>query len=179
MKFVAFLRNVNLGQPGSPTRAQLESAFRLAGAGDPASFMSNGTLVFSVSRSRLALGMARRAREILNDVCGLTEPVFVQSLVHLAHLAAENPFEEFPASAISERLISFFEPRAAAKLKAPLESERKDCLVFRIGEGEALSVTRTIGGKAGHPALVLEKALGLPVTTRSWTTILRLVARHA
>ena len=179
MKFVAFVRNVNLGQPGSPTRAQLESAFLLAGAGEAASFMSNGTLAFSVSRSRLAQGTARRACEILSDVCGLKEPVFVQSLVHLAQLAAEKPFADFDTSAISERCMSFFEPRAMAKLKAPLESERKDCLVFRIGEGEALSITRTIGGKAGYPNLVLEKALGLPVTTRSWTTILRLVARHA
>ena len=71
MKFVAFLRNVNLGQPGSPTRAQLESAFLEAGAGEAASFMSNGTLVFSVSRSRPAQGTARRACEILSEICGL------------------------------------------------------------------------------------------------------------
>jgi len=179
VKFVAFLRNVNLGQPGSPTRAQLESAFLQAGASEAASFMSNGTLVFSVPRSRLARGTAKRACEILSHVCGLKEPVFVSGLTHLAQLVAEDPFAQFAASAISERCMSFFEPKAAARLRPPLESERKDCLIFRIRDGEALSITRTIGGKTGYPTPVLEKTLNSPVTTRSWTTIVRLVKRHA
>jgi uncharacterized protein (DUF1697 family) len=179
MKFVAFLRNVNLGQPRSPTREQLEAAFLQARADAAASFMSNGTLVFSVSRSRLASGTARRAREILSQVCGLTEPVFIQSFRHLTELAAEDPFAPFATAAIAERCISFFEPKATVRLELPLESERKDCLVFRASAGLALSITRAVNGKIGYPTPVLEKTLGGPVTTRSWTTILRLVERHA
>jgi uncharacterized protein (DUF1697 family) len=179
MKFVAFLRNVNLGQPHSPTRAQLEAAFVQAGATTAASFMSNGTLVYSVSRSRLALLTARRAGEILRQVCGCQEPVFVCSFGHLAQLVAEDPFAQYTDPAISERCMSFFEPEAATNIQLPLESARKDCVVFRLGGGEALSVTCAVNGKIGYPTPLLEKALNVPVTTRSWTTILRLVDRHA
>ncbi len=179
MQFVAFLRNVNLGQPRSPTREQLEAAFLRAGADAAASFMTNGTLVFSVSRSRLAPGTARRAREILSQVCGLKEPVFVQSFRYLAEQAAEDPFAPFATAAIGECFISFFEPKVTARLDLPLESERKDCLVFRASAGLALSIIREINGKTGYPNGVLEKTLSTPVTTRSWTTILRLVKRHA
>jgi uncharacterized protein (DUF1697 family) len=180
MQFVAFLRNVNLGQPRSPTRAQLEAAFLQAGAGQAASFMTNGTLVFSVARRRQAPSTARRAGEILSQVCGLKEPVFVCPLEVLVHLAAEEPFTPWAGPAVAECCISFFEPKVAARLKPPLESERKDCLVFRVlaAEGAALSVVTEVGGKIGYPTPVLEKALGLPVTTRAWRTILRLVARH-
>ena len=178
MKFVAFFRNVNLGQPDSPTRAQLESAFLQAGASTAASVLSNGTLVFSVADSAIAQSTADRACEILKQVCGLNEPAFVRSLSHLAELAAEDPFVDFGDLAVYERCISIFDRQAMPQVTLPLESPRKDCIIFRIDDGEALSVTREVNGKAGYPTPVLERALGVPVTTRSWTTLLRVLAKH-
>lgn len=179
MSFVAFLRNVNLGQPNSPTREQLEAAFRDAGASWAASFMSNGTLVFSASNSFHAQAVAQSACETLREVCGMSEPAFVRSLEHLAQLVAEDPFLYFEDVEISERSLTLFEAETAVGVQAPLESSRRDCLVFRIDDGEAFSVSREIEGKSGYPTPVLEKALHAPVTTRSWTTILRLVAKYA
>jgi uncharacterized protein (DUF1697 family) len=178
MRFVAFVRNVNLGQPKSPTRPQLENAFLQAGASSATSFLSNGTLIFSVSRSRLAQSIAKRACQALRNVCGLKEPVFVCTFQHLVDLVGEDPFSELNDPTIIGQAISFFDPKIKAMVPAPLESERKDCLVFRIGAGEALSVLREINGKTGYPTPVLEKALNSPVTTRSWTTILRMVKKH-
>ena len=54
MKWVAFFRNVNLGQPKSPTRAQLEAAFREAGAEAAASVIIHGTRLFSFARGVVA-----------------------------------------------------------------------------------------------------------------------------
>lgn len=178
MRFVAFLRNVNLGQPKSPSRAQLENAFQQAGTDNAASFLSNGTLVYTAPGRRAAEQMAKQARETLRAQCGMSEPIFVHGLADLADLAAGDPFAAFRRTDYTERAISFFERRAGAKLRAPLESERGDCLVFRIEAGLALSLMRTIGGKTGYPTPVLEKALGAPVTTRSWRTIERLLDRH-
>lgn len=177
MQFVAFLRNVNLGQPKSPTRGQLEAAFLQAGAATAASFLSNGTLVYTVTRSRRAAITARRAGAALRAVCGLNEPIFVRSLRHLAELVAADPFADFDQASIAERALTFFEPAAAPLAQAPLESARRDCLIFRIEAGDAFSITRTVNGQTGYPTPVLEKALGRPVTTRSWTTIQRLVRK--
>lgn len=178
MKFVAFIRNVNLGQPKSPTRAQLENAFLQAGASTASSFLSNGTLIYSVSRSRLAQNTANRARDILQNVCGLKEPVFVCSFQYLVDLVAEESFSKINDPAITGQAISFFDPKLRNMVTAPIESERKDCTVFRIEEGDALSILRKVDGKTGYPTPVLEKVLGSPVKTRSWTTILRMVKKH-
>jgi hypothetical protein len=96
----------------------------------------------------------------------------------LAALVAKDPFAEFNDLAIAEHAITFFEYKAGAVIQAPIESERKDCLVFRIDAGEAFSITREVKGKIGYPTPVLEKALSAPVTTRSWTTILRMLKKH-
>lgn len=178
MRFVAFLRNVNLGQPKSPTRAQLEHAFLQAGAATAMSFLSNGTLIFSASRSSIAQAVANRACKSLQHICGMNEPAFVCSLQHLVDLVAEEPFSHFNDPAVIGHAISFFKPKVGAMVTAPIESESKDCLIFRISAGEALSIIREVNGKTGYPTPVLENVLHSPVTTRSWTTILRLVHKH-
>lgn len=177
MKFVAFLRNVNLGQPKSPTRTQLEKAFLQAGATEAVSFLSNGTVVFSTSESHTVQEIANRARDSLQEMCGLQEPVFVCSLTHLVQLINEEPFSDFKDTPLSDRAMSFFDPKMTPGISAPFEPTRKDCLVIRIEGGEALSIIRAVNGKRGYPTRVLEKAIQSPVTTRSWTTILRLVKK--
>ncbi len=178
MRFVGFLRNVNLGQPGSPTREQFEAAFIQAGASAAASVMSNGTLVFTVQDRVQASEVASRAGVILARVCGLNEPVFLQEFDHLARLVAEDPFAERTDLAHGERCYSLFMPGAEQGHPAPIESSHRNCTVFRIGSGEAFSVTHVVNGKPGYPTPVLEAALGVPATTRAWRTIERLVSRH-
>jgi len=178
MKFVAFLRNVNLGQRGSPTRPQFESTFLPAGAETATSLLSNGTLVFTIPDGSLASKTAARAGAILRESCGWRERIFVRGCRQLAQLVEGDPFAEFAGVAVAERAITFFEPQDSVAVTAPIESVRKDCLVFRIDAGEAFSITRIVAGKTGYPTPVLESALKSPVTTRSWGTILRLVAKH-
>src|SRR6266487_5780534 len=125
MRYVVFIRNINLGQPKSPTRAQLENAFLQAGASTANFFLSNGTLIYSVSRSRLAQTVANRAREALQHVCGLNEPFFVCSFQHLVELVAENPYPDFNDSPTIGKAISFFDPKLGTKVMAPIESKRK------------------------------------------------------
>ena len=60
MHYAAFLRNVNLGRPNSPTRAQFEAAFLASGAASAASFLVNGTLVFTLARELAHGGAAGR-----------------------------------------------------------------------------------------------------------------------
>lgn len=179
MKYVAFLRNVNLGQPKSPTRAQLENAFLQAGATTATSFLSNGTLIYHVSGSHLTRTIAERAREALHHSCGLKEPIFTCNFQHLVELVAEDPFSDFGDLLLTGKAMSFFDPTFGTKVMAPIESERKDCIIFRIEAGEAFSIVREVNGKEGYPTPVLEQALNSPVTTRSWRTILRMVERHS
>jgi uncharacterized protein (DUF1697 family) len=177
--YVAFFRNVNLGQRGGPTKAQLERAFRQAGAATAASFLSNGTLIFSVWDESRHQALVQRARRILQEWCGLQEPAFCRSLQHLGDLIRGDPFAEHDAPAIAGRFVSFFDPSIANAIALPLESKTGDCTVFQIVAGDAFSVTQRVAGRTGYPTPVLERALKTPVTTRGWETIRRLVSRCA
>ncbi len=179
MKYAVFFRNVNLGRPNCPSKAQLEQAFASAGATAAHSFLTNGTLVFSTAGTSRARKVLATAWQALHVECGLKEPVFIRPLDYLSELVAQDPFAEIEPENVYQRCISFLPTEDAARPVAPLMSKRRDVEVLRFTDGEALSLSRKIGNTPGSPNAFLEKLLGSPATTRNWNTVVRLVERHA
>jgi len=178
VKYVAFFRNVNLGHPKSPTKSQLEAAFTNAGAEFARSFQTNGTLVFSADNEQTALKVIARACRTLESACGLDEPAFICSLAHLAKLVAADPFAGVNMEDVYQCCASFLPPNAIGKVKATLQSERGDVEIIRVTSKTVLSIARKVGSSPGSPTAFLEKTLSVPVTTRNWNTILRLIEKH-
>jgi uncharacterized protein (DUF1697 family) len=179
VKFAAFFRNLNLGRANCPSRVQLEHAFIAAGADTASSFLTNGTLVYSVSSNARARKVLAVARATLRAECGLVEPAFVRRVDSLAELVALNPFATIAPGGVYQCCISFLLDDGATLPKAPLRSARGDVEIIRYTGGEALSISRKIGNTPGSPNAFLEKLLGAPATTRNWNTVVRLVQKHA
>ena len=180
MRYVAFFRNVNLGQGKSPARAELEAAFSESGGGSSQSFQTNGTVVFSAGRDDAAVAIANRAALVLNALTGLSEPAFVAPLGHLAELVAADPFAGLLSPNAFDPSATFMSPDSIARLSAPLASPRGDIEVIRVTPYVALTVRRQVGAGAGagNATPFLEKLLSAQVTTRGWGTIVRLVKKH-
>jgi uncharacterized protein (DUF1697 family) len=179
MKHAAFFRNLNLGRPNCPTRAQFEAAFVAAGAGFASSFLTNGTLVFEARNKTQARKLLAQAREALAAECGLREPAFLRSIDHLAELVALDPFAGVDRGSVYEVCVSFLDAKHVALPALPLVSQRQDVEVLHATEGEAFSISRVVGNTPGSPNAFLEKLLGAPASTRAWNTIVRLVEKHA
>jgi uncharacterized protein (DUF1697 family) len=179
MHYAAFLRNVNLGRPNSPTRAQLEEAFLESGAASAASFLVNGTLVFTLARGQRARAVAARARDAMRASCGLREPVFVRSVDELRALVASDPFVGHVAEGRDACCISFLGAPRKPLPTLPFVSVRADLELLRAEDTHVLSISRWVGKSAGSPNAWLERALGEPATTRNWRTVLRLVEKYS
>lgn len=182
MRFVAFYRNVNLGQRLSPTRPQLEAAFAQAGGAEAVSFRTNGTVLFSAPDEAPSEGRAQeivdRASAALAPVCGLREPGFAVPLAHLVELVLAEPFRGRDGADVHEHAATFGPPGAFAALNLPLATARGDVELIRVTPYVALSVCRKVMASPGAATPFLERVLGAPVTTRSWTTITRLVRKY-
>jgi len=179
VRYAAFFRNLNLGRPKAPSRVQFEQAFLDAGAQEAASFLTNGTLVFSVGARRSPDRVLATASTRLHAVCGLVEPGFVRSVPYLADLVAADPFATVVDASVYAYCVTFLHPAAQVPATQSLCSRRGDVEVFRFTDTEALSLSRKIGNTPGSPNALLEKQLGLPATTRNWNTVRRLVLKHA
>jgi len=178
MKHVAFFRNLNLGRPHCPTKAQFEGAFAAAGAISASSFLTNGTMVFTVGSDSQAQSIFSGACQILRGTCDLKEPGCIRSIEYLAELVTLNPFADIEPGTVYACCASFLHPVDSLRARLPLESKRRDVKVLRWTDSEALSVSLKVGNTPGSPNAFLEKLLGIPVTTRSWNTIVRLVRKH-
>lgn len=176
-KYAAFFRNLNLGRANCPDRMQLEAAFIAAGADEASSFLSNGTVVFTAGSDSQAVSILSSARQALQQKCGLKEPAYVRSLAALAELAALEPFAAIAPEQVYERCVSFLHADSVTP-ETPLESKRRDVEILHFTAAEALSVSRKVGNSPGSPNTFLEQLLGLPATTRSWNTLMRLLQKH-
>jgi len=179
MKYAAFFRKVNLGRPGSPSKAQLEQAFVHAGAQSASSFLTNGTVVFTTRPKADPSKLLVAASSLLKVECGLIEPGFVRSVAHLRDLVKLDPFSSVEQGSIYLCSVTFLPAAIPAPPELPLESKRKDVEVLLFTSGEALCISRMVGKTPGSPNAFLEKLFSLPATTRSWNTVVRLVRKHS
>lgn len=167
---VAFFRNLNLGQrrSRSPTRPELLDAFTRAGATNPASFQVNGTVIFEAAGAD-PQALANRAVELLTPVCGYDDVVVVRPVDWVLALG----LEDIPENAE----VSLFDGPDRFPETLPWVAPKGGLTVVRADALHAVSVNdleRTGGGTA-----VLEKRLGVPVTSRGVPTMRRLQARLA
>ncbi len=177
-RYVAFLRNVNLGRPNSPTRAQFEAAFLESGAATAASFLVNGTLVFTPAPGQRARAVAARACDAMRVRCGMREPVFVRSVAELQALVASDPFAGVVAEGRDACCLSLLGAPRKVLPALPFVSARGDLELLRAEDTHVLSVSRWVGQSAGSPNAWLERVLGEPATTRNWRTVTRLVEKY-
>lgn len=179
MNYAVFFRNLNLGRAKCPTKAQLEDAFANAGADSASSFLTNGTLVFSVKTSARSRKVLAAACKTLRLGCGLEEPAFIRRVDDLAELVALEPFASIEPGSVYECCVSFLSSAAMTLPADLMQSRRGDVEILGFTDGEVFSVSRKIGNTPGSPNQFLEKMLGSPSTTRNWNTIVRLVHKHA
>lgn len=176
-KYAAFFRNVNLGRAGKPTRVQIEAAFAAAGVAAE-SFLATGNVVFTAASDAKARRVLEQARAALRESCGLTEPACLRSLARLTELAEAAPFEAVRGDDVHEYCVSFFAAAPAARPALPLRAPRGDLEIFRFDEAEAFGLTRLVNGRPGNVNGLLERLLAVPVTTRNWNTVRRILERH-
>lgn len=179
MKYAVFYRNVNLGRPGSPSKVQFEQAFMNAGAESAASFLTNGTLVFTIRPETDPIQLLTEASALLKIECGLKEPGFLRSVAYLSDLVNLDPFASVDLSSIYLCCITFLHAGIPTLPEVPLFSSRKDVEVLRFTSSEALCTSYQIGKTPGSPNAFLEKFFNLPATTRNWNTVVRLVRKYA
>lgn len=178
MKFAVFFRNLNLGRPPAPTRTVLEAAFAQAGAINPCSFLTNGTLVFEASTPAQARRMLKAAQATLS-LDGFKEPAALRELDRLATLVESDPLAGLALEGVYAPCATFLTVEAADKTHFPPTNTKGDVRVVSWDDGMLLSLAYKRGSSPGDPNTFVERTLKVPATTRAWNTIVRLVRKHS
>ena len=173
-RYAAFLRAVNVG--GRVVRMS-ELAQRLTAMGlvDVKTFIASGNVTFSApSESTESLG--RRIGADLEAWLGYPVAVMVRTWDEMLALVASNPFKGVRREVDAKLYVCFLWEKPSKAPKLPIVNARDGIKLFRIVEREAFMISQRLeSGVFGVPNVNIEKALGMPCTTRNWNTVLRLV----
>lgn len=177
MRFVGFIRAVMVGREGLHREVILD-IFRRAGAIDPASHLATGNVSFDLEPPQL-VDLQDSVDGALSDVVGRRIEMFVRTVDHLRAIDADTVYGQAPFPDVRERLVTFFhEPPVFEAFEVPGLVQKERTAVLLIDHRDVFSVTREWEGQVGSPGGLFEKASGQRVTTRAWSTIEKILAKH-
>lgn len=170
MRSVAFMRNVNQGQRGHPTTADILAGFADAGCPDAQAFQSNGTIVFDADDPAAAVDAAADA---IAARSGHERRILWMPLSDLAAIVVVHG-----ATAEPRRHEFTLHGGGAIDAQDPdvmSVTVQNRCSIVDAGYGWAL-VRNDVDGQ-GHATPTLERLTGTRATSRGLPTLVRLVSR--
>jgi uncharacterized protein (DUF1697 family) len=173
--YVAFLRGINVGGHRAMSMKPLARAFEALGFKDVRTLLASGNVLFTAP----AMSRARLVAKIeagLKKAFGNEISVIVRNLNELQALVDLNPFKRIRVTPRTRLFVTFLPEKPRTRLKIPYLSPDKSFRILLLTKGEACSVL-TLGPQWSRNLRqmnILEKEFGKPITTRSWSTVLRL-----
>jgi uncharacterized protein (DUF1697 family) len=167
MRWVAFLRAVNLGARNKVPMTQLRTLLEDAGYEDVRTYIASGNVLLDGPAGRGALATA--LERIVADGFGVSTTVILRKPKDLAATVAAHPFDDH-----SETHVAFLARR-------PTKASADRLAAADGGDDEAMLdgaevYLRLPSGVQGSrlSAAQLESLLGVPATMRNWRTVVAL-----
>jgi uncharacterized protein (DUF1697 family) len=172
VRYVAFLRAVNLGKVNRVPMGELRAALDDAGFTDVRTHLQSGNVVLA-STKRSAGAVERAVEQLVDREFGVKTDVMVRTAAAFAKLARSNPLAKRGADAAGLH-VAFLKraPSASAKRALGSRSFDDDQYVIR-GTEIFLRYPHGVAGSTMNTG-VFEKALGTPGTVRTWKVVTRL-----
>ncbi len=176
MIWFGFIRNIMVGRKGL-TQAVLLAAFQASGATNARSFLATGNIAFELDDKPINAFLGQVCQYLTNNY-GCAEPIFARSLSEVQTLQAQQPFGQVTADDVHERCVTFLPDTPIVLPPLPIYSARKDVAIFAATDREAYSITRLINGRTSSAGRLIENVTRVPVTTRNWNTIEKMLRAY-
>ncbi|MFN2576708.1 MAG: DUF1697 domain-containing protein [Pyrinomonadaceae bacterium] len=169
IRYVAFLRGINVGGNKLIKMEALAAAFTSAGFRNVKTYIASGNVIFDSGAKPDSL--AKKIEQTLLKTFGHQIAVVVFSLADLKALVKSNPFKGVKRGSDVMLFVTFLRAEVA-RPESPLESKAEKFKGIEIQERAAFMVARRKKtGWFGFPNNFIEKELGVAATTRNWSTV--------
>jgi uncharacterized protein (DUF1697 family) len=175
IRHVAFIRAINVAGHAVVTMDRVRDAFTAAGCRNVRSYIQSGNVLFDAPRATAPL--FRKIRAKVGKLIGEEPVIMFRTLRQIALIVKRSPFGELPSDRIVRLYVVFLarQPRAAPKLPLRLPKEALELIAIRGLEAYVVSRRKT-NGFYGFPNNFVEMEIGVPATSRNWSTVNRIAA---
>jgi uncharacterized protein (DUF1697 family) len=174
-KYVALLRGIGPTNPNMKSD-KLKGLFEELGFSKVQTVITSGNVIFE-SQDTPVSTMTQRIEEALPAKLGFKSVVIIRSQGQLRALVDRDPYKGQLHGQKTYLLVTFFKRTPDSKVKLPQAPDDKPySLLGRIDEGVYGSVDLTTG-KTPDYMTWLEKQFGKDITSRTFKTIQRILAK--
>ena len=171
IRYVAFLRAINVGGQKLIKMEELARIFTAAGLKNVRTYIQSGNVIFDATSAN-AVALRKKIEQALLNVLGYEVTVMVRPLADIEEIVRRNPFKKIKTGAAATPLVVFLSDTPQHIPKLPLVSAIDNLDIFEVKDGAAFILSRPKkDGRSGYPNKFVEKELGVLGTTRSWNTV--------
>lgn len=176
MRFVAFLRAVNVGRR-TVRMEELRRHVEACGFRDVSTYIASGNVIFETRATR-APSLERKLERHLESALGFDVGVFVRTRAEIAAIVARDPFPQEPGTP-AERAINVCLLRDAptAEVRRWFLAKRGMVDDFTFGPREIYWLRRRELGESALERIPRSESLDLEMTVRNWRTMAALATR--
>ena len=175
VKYVAFLRGINVGGNKTIKMAELTRALEKSGLSDVKTILASGNVLFSTKKSPVG-SLQSKLEKAIQSSLGVVCCVVVRSVADLEKLADSKPFAGVKPDPDLRQFVTFgtcdfTSSDAGEKPKTPNYK-----IVRRTTSDLCITFVAAPGLKTPDVMADLDKRFGRSITTRTWNTIEKILA---
>jgi uncharacterized protein (DUF1697 family) len=173
--YVAFVRAINVAGHAIVRMTDLKEAFATAGCRDVRTCIQGGNVIFD-ARPDQASRVFQKTRACLRDLLGEEPGIVFRTARELERTMQEAPFKRFDRNRALKLYVTFLAEKPARAPKFPLRSSQEALDAIGMKHLDVFVVSRRKkNGFYGFPNQFIEKELGVPATSRNWSTVTRII----
>jgi uncharacterized protein (DUF1697 family) len=178
MKFVAFIRGIGPGDPAK-SNASLCKVFEGLGYSNVRAFISSGNILFETADTNTDK-LEATIEKALTEQLGFAAMVIVRNKADLEKFVATEPFGDDAHSRTNYQTVTFLKTKWAEQgIKLPTVPLGKSFRLLNYDQNirAVCGITDTTVGKTPDFMTWLERQYGKDITTRTYNTVCRVLAK--
>lgn len=169
IKYIAFLRGINVGGHHRLPMADLKEELAVMGFAEVQTLLNSGNVIFSTADKEVE-SLEEEIAERLETRFGFPVPVLVRKGEEILQLFSENPFKETEVSPETRLYVSFLKLHPQ-EIELPWTAEDQSFSILRVQNRIVCSVLQLPETGTTKGMESLEKIFGRNITTRNWNTV--------
>jgi len=177
IRYVAFLRGINVGGHKLIKMADLSRLFTSFGLENVKTYIASGNVLLETPETNPKV-VTQTLEEGLNEALAYEIRVILRTMAELQQLVSSDPFRGVPQPENARLYVTFLAEAPQSVLKLPYASPQGEFQVLKKTNREVFTavylsqMSRSVDGMT-----FVEKEFGKHSTTRNWNTVKKIVAQ--
>ena len=174
IKYVAFLRGINVGGRNLIRMADLAVMFDSAGLSGVRTYIQSGNVIFESAESDQELLRSNIEHEI-EHCTGKKITVILRTMEEIMNILLLDPFQDHKWGNNTKLYVCFLDKRPEMSVSLPLHNQKEALILTHIIDRDAFLVSLPKDDEHfGFPNPFIEKELKVLSTARNWNTIIKI-----